>query len=71
LGEAAYRSEALRHPEALFRVDVDDLDVGILVVPLRGDAFEGEAEGLALAGCEWGGAEVDGFGIGAAGFQDA
>src|SRR5271168_326740 len=54
----------------LLRGDVGDLDVGILTVPLRGDAFEGQAEGLPLTGAQWGDTEVDCFGIWACGFQN-
>src|SRR5258706_10663465 len=54
---------------ALLRRDIDDLDVGILMVPLRGDAFKRQAKTFGLAGAEWNDAEVHGFRIGAGGFQ--
>jgi len=54
LGILRLRREPLRFPatalrmtnEELFGCDVDDLDVGILMVPLCRDAIEGEAEGF-------------------------
>src|SRR5271155_4090093 len=36
--------------ELLLHHDIGDLDVGILTIPLGGNAFEGQAEGRALAG---------------------
>src|ERR1700722_11125411 len=44
--------------------DRRDLDLGILMVPLRGDTFEGEAEGLALPWSERRNIEVYRFGVG-------
>src|SRR5580704_11896950 len=55
----------------LFRRHIRDLERRILVVPLLRDGLKRKAEGLALAWREGGDAQIDGFGIGAAGSQDA
>ena len=49
--------------------DVGDLDLGILMVPLGGDAFKRKPKWLGLTGGERRDAEVDCFGIRAIGFQ--
>ena len=50
---------------------VCDLDVGVLMVPLGGEAFEGEAEGFGLSGSEGREVEVDRVGIGPGGLKNA
>ena len=50
--------------------DLHDLQVGIGVVPLGGDVFEGEAEGFGLAGKQGRQVEIDGFVVGTAGAED-
>lgn len=46
------------------------MHVWVGVVPLGGDVFKGEAEGLGLAGQERGHVEIDGFVVGATGAED-
>ena len=61
----------LRFEPRLSGYYVCDLDVGVLMVPLGGEAFEGEAEGLGLSGSEWREIEIDRVGIRAGGLKNA
>src|SRR5258708_31044652 len=58
-----------REEGSLLHCDIGDLHVGILMVPLRGDAFKRESKRFAQTGRQGRDAEVHGFGIGAGGFQ--
>src|SRR5262245_5361129 len=55
---------------ALFRCNIGDLKFGILMVPLRGDAFKGQTERLALGGSKGRNVQVDGVGIRSGGLQN-
>src|ERR1700739_1685914 len=63
-------SSQARDSQLLHRY-INDLQLRILMVPLRGDSLKGQSERLALSGGEWRDSEIDRIRVRATGLQHA